>query len=57
MSPLEKVKRLRDAVCAHCETCDVDIKPSVFWGLSTRIWLHRSGSKGGCKITLYGWPQ
>ena len=48
------VKRLRDADFAYCYTCEVNILPTISWGLGKAIHLHRNGfGSAACKIQLY----
>lgn len=48
-----KVKRVKDARAAICETCGTEISENPYWSLSKSIGLHKTGCKDA-KVTMYG---
>ena len=50
---ITQVKLLKDAVAAHCESCDTWIEYNGYWSLAKSIGLHKRGSCAEPKITYW----
>ena len=51
--PAVKVTAIRDAIGAHCATCDqtFDVTTCPYWHWSKSVWMHKQGT--GHKVTMY----